>query len=184
MAATIGTDPDLATLRIGWLGGLNETAQRNIQIDGAAADADIEQFFDDLDGYSTAVMSSSSVSAIRLITGLEDTIGVPAEQAMVNNNLSMLFFRGHPDNAGYEITKTVLLPAPKVAARTSSGVPIVASVVGDRSSADENLRGIVDFLEDNLVYVNPVTGVVTAGGWTFDPARSAYIAAPAILGDG
>lgn len=184
MPATIGADPDVSTLRIVWQGGFNETATRNIEIDGAAADADVEQFFDDLDGLSTAYMRSASLSAVRLVTGLVDSISVPAEQAMVNNNLSLLFYREHPLNASIELTRTILLPAPGVAARTSSGAPIVATVVGDRSSADESLRGIIDFLEANMNWTDPVSKTAYAGDWHYDPARSGYLAAPAILGDG
>lgn len=184
MPATIGATPDYATLRIVWTGGLNETTTKNIPVDGAVADADLELFFDDLDGASQAIMTGSVAGFNRQVTGLNDTISVPAEQALVNNNLVLTFFRGHPDNALYEITRSIQIPAPAVAARDSVGKPIVATVVGDRSSADENLRGIVDFLEDNLIYQNPVTNVVTVGGWTFDLNRSGYIAKPAILGDG
>lgn len=180
MAAAIGADADIADIRIGWLGAFNEPANNVIAVDGAATDADLEQFLDDVDAVSNAGMPSVSVAARRLVTGVSTTPAFASALAKVNDMFVLTFSQPHPLNAAKTITKTVQIRAPRTEVIGTNGVPVVASVVGDRSSPDESLRGIINFLEDNLVYV-AVDDTVTVGGWTWDASRSAYVSAPAVI---
>lgn len=180
MAATIGAAADTQDIRIGWLGAWNEDATNVVTVDGAAADADVEQFLDDVDAVSLAGMPNVNLSARRNVTGLSSTPAFQTPSSQVNNMLILSFSQAHPLNAALTITKSFQLRAPNSAVIGTDGALVIASVVGDRSSFDENLRGVIDFLEDNLSY-EAIDGSITNGGWTFNVAKSAYVASPAVI---
>lgn len=180
MAATIGAAADIANLRIQWLGAWEETATNVIAIDGAAVDADVEQFLDDMDAVSTAGMPKVTLSAERLVSGVATAPAFQSPLSQVNNMLVLSFSQPHPLNAALTITKSVQLRAPVVTVIGTAGALIVASVVGDRSSADENLRGVVSFLEDNLIY-EAIDASIWVGGWTWNAAKSGYVAGNAVI---
>lgn len=180
MAATIGADADVANLRIQWAGYKNESATNVISIDGAAADADVEAFLDDVAAVSEAGMPRVTLSAERIVTGLTATPGFDSPLSQVNNMLVLSFSQAHPLNAALTISKSVQLRAPNAAVIGEDGALVVASVVGDRSSKDENLRGAINFLEANLIY-EAIDGSITVGGWTWNPSKSGYVSAPAVI---
>lgn len=180
MAAAIGADADIANLRIQWLGAWEESATNVIAIDGAAVDADVEQFLDDMDAVSAAGMPRVTLSAERLVSGIATTPAFQSPLSQINNMLVLSFSQPHPLNAALTISKSVQVRAPVVTVIGTDGALIVASVVGDRSSADENLRGIITFLEDNLIY-EAIDASITVGGWTYNASKSGYVAAPSVI---
>lgn len=180
MAATIGATADIANIRLNLLGAWDEPATNVISVDGAAVDADIEAFLDDYAAVSEAGLPRVTVSAERIVTGLTATPGFQSPLSQVNNMLVLSFSQPHPLNAALTVTKSVQVRAPNAAVIGTDGALVVASVVGDRSSKDENLRGLINFLEDNLVY-EAIDGSITAGGWTWNEAKSGYVAAPSVI---
>ncbi len=180
MAASIDITPDLNILRIQWLGYKNEPATNVVTLGSGVADADIETYMDDVAAVSEAGIPRATLSGERFITGLTPTPGFDSPLSQVNNMLVLSFSQPHPLNAALTITKSVQLRAPNAAVIGDDGALIVASVVGDRSSKDENLRGVVNFLQDNLVY-EAIDGSLTTGGWTFNEAKSAYVSAPSVI---
>lgn len=180
MAATIGATADIENIRIQWLGYKNEPATNVISVDGAVSDADTEAFLDDVAAVSEAGMPRVTVSAERIVTGLTATPGFDSPLSQVNNMLVLAFSQVHPLNAALTINKTVQLRAPNAAVIGDEGALVVASVVGDRSSKDENLRGVINFLAANLIY-EAIDGSITAGGWTWNAAKSGYVAAPSVI---
>lgn len=179
MAATIAAAGDQSFLNINWLGAYGETAKNVIGL-GDIVDADLEQFIDDMDVVSRAGMPKVSLNDARAITGQAATPVAQSPDSQVNNMLVLVFTQAHPLNAALTISKSVQLRAPTGAVITTNGGLVVASSVGDRSSADENLRGVIDYLEDHLTY-EAVDGTITVGGWTWDSAASAYIAGGAVI---
>lgn len=180
MAASIGATADIANLRIQWLGYKDEPATNVIPIDGAAVDADVEQFLDDVAAVSEAGMPRVTLSGERIVTGLTATPGFDSPLSQVNNMLVLSFSQTHPLNPALTINKSVQLRAPNAAVIGDGGALVVASVVGDRSSKDENLRGVINFLEANLIY-EAVDASITVGGWTYNPSKSGYVAAPSVI---
>lgn len=180
MAATIGASADIQNIRIQWLGYKNETATNVISVDGAADDTETEVFLDDVAAVSEAGMPSVTLSAQRLVTGLTATPGFDSPLSQVNNMLVLSFSQAHPLNAALTISKSVQLRAPNAAVIGTDGALVIASVVGDRSSKDENLRGVINYLESNLIY-EAIDGSITVGGWTFNPSKSGYVAAPSVI---
>ncbi len=180
MAAAISADADTADLRILWLGAWSEEATTVTTIDGAALDADIEQYLDDVDAVSTAGTPTVSLSGRRQVTGMAAAPGGQTFAYSIANILVLTFSQVHPLNASKTINKSVQLRSPIAGVIGTDGALIIASVVGDRSSPDENLRGLITFLEDNLVY-EAIDASLTVGGWTFNLSKSAFITAASVI---
>lgn len=180
MAAAIGATADTADLRIQYLGAWNEEATTVTTLDGAAVDADVEQYLNDLDAVSTAGTPVVSLSARRQVTGMAATPVSQTFASSIANVLVLTFSQPHPLNAAKVINKSVQVRSPIAGVIGTDGALIIASVVGDRSSPDENLRGMINFLEDNLVY-EAIDSSITVGGWTFNLAKSAFVTAASVI---
>lgn len=179
MASTIAAAGANTLLNINWLGAYGETAKNVIGL-GTIVDADIQQFIDDMDAVSRAGMPKVTLALQRAITGQATTPVAESPDSKVNDMLVLVFTQPHPLNSALTITKSVQLRAPTGAVIGTNGALVVASAVGDRSSADESLRGVIDYLEDHLTY-EAVDGSLTIGGWTWDSGASAYVSGPSVI---
>lgn len=182
MAITIGATPSSVILRLALLGAYDETATNAIVIDGTMDDDDaaLIQFLTDYDAVSRAGLPSITVNSQRVVAGQTLTAQSQDALSLVNNMVVLNFKQAHPLNPALTIEKSVQIRAPQGTVITTKGALVVASVVGDRSSADENLRGIINFLEDHLIY-KAIDDSITIGGWTWDETGSKYVAAPAVI---
>lgn len=180
MAVTIGASADIVQLRLNQLGAYNETANNAVPLTGTATDADIIQALTDWDAVSRVGFPKVTLNAQRVVSGMS---AAPASQdalSKVNDMISLNFTQVHPLNPALMVSKSVQVRAPSSVVIGTNGALVVASTVGDRSSADENLRGLISFLEANLIYED-ITGAITIGGWTWDAAGSAYISSGAVI---
>ncbi len=180
MAIVIGATPDTQAIRLALLGAYNEPATNVIVVDGAVIDDDIVQFLTDYDAVSRAGMPGVTVNGQRTVSGQSTTAASQDPLSLVNNMLVLNFKQVHPLNATLTIEKSVQVRAPSSVVITTDGALVVAATVGDRSSADENLRGIINFLEDHLIY-KAIDDSITIGGWTWDSTGSKYVAAPSVI---
>lgn len=182
MAITIGATPAQEIIRLALLGAYNETATNAIAIDGAMDDSDaaLIQFLTDYDAVSRAGIPSATINSQRVVSGQTLTPASQDALSLVNNMLVLNFKQAHPLNPTLTIEKSVQVRAPSSVVITTDGKLVVAATVGDRSSADENLRGIINFLEDHMIY-KAIDDSITIGGWTWDSDGSKYVAAPAVI---
>lgn len=182
MAITIGATPSSIVVRLALIGAYDEPAVNAFAIDGTMDDDDaaLIQFLTDYDAVSRAGLPSITINSQRVASGQTLTATSQDALSLVNNMLVLNFKQAHPLNPSLTIEKSVQVRAPSSVVITTNGALVVASVVGDRSSADENLRGLINFLEDHLIY-KAIDDSITIGGWTWDSTGSKYIAAPAII---
>lgn len=179
MAVVIAADPTSNLLRLNQVGAYSEPAVNTIGL-GDVDDTEIEQFLTDWDAVSRAGFPSVNLSSQREVTGMSAAATSNDGLSQVSDFLELVFYQAHPLNAAKTITKSVQLRAPSsVVVNGTNGALIVAGTEGDRSSADESLRGVINYLAAHLIYED-VTGDITIGGWTWDSTRSKFGGSPFI----
>lgn len=179
MAVVIEATASINLLRLNQLGAYSEPAVNTIAL-GDIDDTEAETFLQDWDAVSRAGFPRVTLTGERAVTGMAATPTSNDALSKVSDFLELVFYQVHPLNADKIITKSVQLRAPSsVVVNGTTGALIVAGTEGDRSSADESLRGVINYLAAHLIYED-VTGDITIGGWTWDSTRSKFGGSPFI----
>jgi len=161
-----------------------EETRKQFEMRNPATGETLEDMFVALDAlqYAGVVKISADIDAQATgSTTIETTENVYNAAAIV---LVLGFERGHPRNAAKTITNSFGLIAPNtslIASFKPSITHTVEDTFADAVTINDRLGALVSYLEDNLIYRDPVTDEVTVGGWAYSAARSGVVQSGRLL---
>lgn len=162
MAVTIGATPDTAIIRLQYEDVHGEQVIKSFEIDGAAADVDIETAMTALNAIANPGVLKAALVPSRLMTGW--SVASAASQNSVAMIMALTFQKTDPVNANKTVYKSFIVPGWLDGLKDVDSKPVTNSA---------NLNALISFLEDNLNYVG-ADGTNYPGGWTYNRSRSGF----------
>jgi|SRR5690349_7458048 hypothetical protein len=163
MAVTIPATADQRTVRLLYRDVKNEEVVKVFNVDGGTLDADLQSALDALDVLTNAGVVKASISNTSVPTGFAAASN--ALQNVVSAIMVLTFEQVDPVDATQTITKSFTIPAPVDALQdTADWKPV---------SNNASLNALINFLIGNLAFTG-ADGVIRAGGWTYNRAKSGF----------
>lgn len=170
MAIAISDTSDNVTVRMTFQSVTGDEATKVFELDGAIADADLEQLVEDIDLLSNAKITQCTVSGVRQVTGM-DASASSSSQNLVSALAFLTFTKVNPLNALKTVKKTFSIPAYADGMRDTDNTVLVAAP-GSGSIAARVGR-VIATIEDNLEYLG-ADGTFYPGGFTYDGSQSGF----------